>query len=227
MDYDEIKVKVEEFLETQKSLLPSQKILKELFTILTKSKRYTDYCCEIKEISESHIEFILLADFFFLDCSVVFYEQSILKLAILLDDDNKTVNLEKFFNVLNSEDVKNLKSKLKVINKQIKKDRECLLKIRHDFDDFKSKRDKEIAHFDLSNIKKDFKVVLDVNSLLNIQSRTFDLIKKYFGLLDLPTPTDLIENNPFVLLTGLNALKNVSICGLADIDFSDYEKMQK
>jgi hypothetical protein len=96
MDYDELKNRVDEYMEAQSRLLPSQKVLKELLSLLSNSKRYIDYCSELREILENNIETISLAEFFFLDCSVVFYEQSILKIAILLDNDTNTVSIESF-----------------------------------------------------------------------------------------------------------------------------------
>jgi len=227
MDYDEIKMIVAKYLKDQSELLPSQKILQKLFSLLSKSRHYIDYCTEIKGIFENNIEVFLLAEIFFLDCSIVFQEQSILKLAILLDNDTKTISIEKFFNILNSEDVKKFNIVPLVINNCIKVDRKELKKIRLEFVNFKNKRDKEIVHIDKSNIKNDYIVCLDMNSLFNIQSRTYNLIDKYFELLNLPKPSSLMDYSSLDLLTGLDIMKNVLFRGLTELDFNDNERIQK
>jgi hypothetical protein len=227
MNYDELKNKVDEYMESQSRLLPSQKVLNELLSLLSDSKRYIDYCLELREIVENNIETILVAEFFFIDCSRVFYEQSILKIAIVLDNDTNTMNIEKFFNILNSTDIKNINKNTSAVNKKIEIDRDILDKIRIDFKDFKNKRDKVIAHYDLENIKKDYIVSLDTNTLLDIQSRTYDLIESYFKLLDLPEPSGLTDYKSFGILTGLDTLNSVITRGLNELDFSDNERMQK
>ena len=218
---------VAKYLKDQSELLPSQKILQKLFSLLSKSRHYIDYCTEIKGIFENNIEVFLLAEIFFLDCSIVFQEQSILKLAILLDNDTKTISIEKFFNILNSEDVKKFNIVPLVINNCIKVDRKELKKIRLEFVNFKNKRDKEIVHIDKSNIKNDYIVCLDMNSLFNIQSRTYNLIDKYFELLNLPKPSSLMDYSSLDLLTGLDIMKNVLFRGLTELDFNDNERIQK
>lgn len=227
MDYDEIKFLAEKYLEEQSNLTVSQKILNDLLSILSNSKRYIDYCTELNEIFENNIEVILLAEFFFLDCSIVLYERSIIKLAILLDDKTNTVSIKKLFNILKSVEAQNQRNKSLLINKQIEKDIEILQRIRTDFNDFKNKRDKEIVHYDMSNYKKGYIKTLDFNMLYDIQTRIYGLIKGYFELLDLPKPSSLDDLNSIGLLAGLDTLKSVSIRGLSELDFSEDIKVQK
>ncbi len=227
MNYIEQKKIIEEYLKAQSLLLPSQKILKILLQLLSNSKRYIDYCSELKKIFENDIGTISLAEFFFLDCTVVFYEQSILKLSLILDSRSKTICLEKFFNVLHSSDLKKNKKDSIVLQKKIDSDRKCLKSIRDDFKDFKQKRDKEIAHCDLDNIKEVFKTQLDSYSLLDIQSRVFNIIESYFELLNLPKPININDYKSIGLITGLDLLTSVSSRGLEELDFSNNERIQK
>lgn len=223
MNYDERKLEYAMYIETQSKLLPSQKILKRLFSILSDSRRYIDYCSELKDMPTNNVELLLLAEFFFLDCSVVFFEYSILKLSILLDNDPISISLENFFNVLNGADVKKFESNSLFINSSIKIDRKELQQIRLDFINYKNKRDKGIAHFDKSNIEKDNIIYLDMDKLIEIQTRTFGLIEKYFELLDLPKPASLMDYASLGLLSGLDTIKNLVTRSLTELDFLDNE----
>lgn len=230
MDYDEIKLKVAEYMESQSKLLPSQKILKNLLFILRNSRRYADICNELVETYGNNVEVLMLAESFFVDCSIVFEDQSILKLAILLDDSKKkekTISIEKFFNVLNGADVKKFGANSSFINSYIVEDKAELKKIQIDFINYKTKRDKEIAHSDLSHVSRDSIVSLDMKSLIEIQTRVYDLMLKYFELVDLRKPSCLTDSNQFSLQTGLGTLKSVLIRGLTELNFQDHSEIQQ
>ena len=227
MDYDEIKLKVVDYMESQSKLLPSQKILKNLLFILHSSRRYADYCSELADIYENNIEVLLLADFFFVDCSTVFMDHSILKLAIILDNNKGTVNITKLFNVLNSTDTDKFGERSLIIKSSILVDEKELMKIRHDFMAFRTKRDKEIAHYDLSHKNRDSIICLDLKSLIEIQTRVYDLMLKYFELLDLTKPSSLMDSFQFGLQTGLSTLKSVLVRGLTELNFQDHSEIQR
>lgn len=229
MDYDEIKLKITEYMESQSKLLPSQKILKNLLFLLQNSRRFIDYCYELKKTFNDNPEVLLLAEFFFLDCSIVFQDQSVLKLAILLDGskNKKTISIEKFFNVLNGEDAKKFQVNSTFINNYIVEDKVELKKIQIDFINFKTKRDKEIAHSDLSLVSIDSIVSLDLKSLIDIQTRVFNLMLKYFELLDLRKPSSLNDSNQFGLQTGLGTLKSVLISAFTELNFHDHSEIQR
>jgi len=216
----EIKKAVTDYFELQSRLQPSQKMLKELSNLLSNSRRYVDYCTELEVLMKNDLEVILLAEHFFFDCYFVFQDQSILKLAILLDKSMKSFSIEKFFKVLIREDINKF-------NNYISDDRKELNNVRNDFSDFKDKRDKEIAHLDKKNSNRDHILRLDTNSLINLQSRIYQLIEKYFELLDLPKPSSLMDNSSSVFLVGLDTLKSVLIRGLTELDFKDNENIQK
>jgi len=216
----EIKKAFADYFELQSRLQPSQKMLKELSNLLSNSRRYMDYSTELEGLMKNDLEVILLAEHFFFDCYFVFQDQSILKLAILLDKSMKTFSIEKFFKVLIKEDTNKF-------NNYISDDRKELNNVRNDFSDFKDKRDKEIAHLDKKNSNRDHILRLDTNSLINLQSRIYQLIEKYFELLDLPKPSSLMDNSSSVFLVGLDTLKSVLIRGLTELDFKDNENIQK
>jgi len=227
-DYNVIKKEVDNYLEKQSRLLPSQKILIELSRLLSNSRRYIDYCNELKDIFNNNVEIIGLADFFFIDFSILFQEQTILKLAILFDNNKETVCIEKFFNILNSADAKKFKDKTSIINNFIKSDRVKLQNIRKEFIKFKDKRDKEIAHIDIRNINRESIISLDFNHLIDIQTRTFDLLEKYFEILSLPNPTKLSDYSSIESLgitVGLKTINHVLIRALNELDFSGNNKV--
>jgi len=229
-DYNVIKKEVHNYLEKQSKLLPSQKILKEISSLLSNSRRYVDYCNELKNIFNNNVEIFALADFFFIDCSIVFQNHSILQQANILGENKRSISIEKFFNVLNNNDAKKFNDKASIINSLIKTDRVDLQNIRQEFTKFKDKRDKEIAHFDLRNINREYIVSLDLNLLIDIQTRTFDLLEKYFNILSLPNPTKLSDYSSFEsfgITTGLETINHVLLRALNELDFSDNQNVSR
>ena len=225
--YDEIKKEVDDYIKKQDELSPCQKILKELERILSSSRRYLDYCNEIKTIYDNHIEVICLADFFFVDCSIVFNKMAILELSKLLDNDLRTICIEKFFNKLKSVEAKKLGIS-ESVNNLYDSDLNELENIRNEFKRFKNKRDKEIAHLDESTIGRNIIESLDRSTLEDIQSKTFDLLVKYFELLSLPKPGKLSDQSSFEslqIIPGLDTINHVIMRALTELDFTKNGKV--
>ena len=231
MRYDEIKKEVIKINESQPKLSSSQKILYKIETLLSDSRRYLDYYNELLKLFEDDIDLYTIADFYFLDCSKVFQELSILKFAILLDNRRDTININKFFKILISEENKKTTEYINDLNKIIKTDKKQFETIMVNFKDFKKERDKRIAHLNINVINKDFDNVFknfDIDNLCELQNKTFNLLAKYYELLGLKKPTHIVDYSfydSFGFTVGIDVLKRVLKRGLYELDFSDDKKV--